>query len=142
MSKKRIRVVSAAIMRDGRYLVTQRQEKAVLPLLWEFPGGKVEAGESDEAALERELRERLGVEVRVGEHLSSTEREYDKYVVELHLYRGDIGAAEPRIGNVRDLRWVESGDFGKLEFTPADQKSMDALLFPRPMKKVQGPRGH
>lgn len=129
MAKKRIRVVSAAIARDHRYVITQRQEKAVLPLLWEFPGGKVEAGESDEVALERELRERLGVEATVAEHLSSTEREYDKYVVELHLYRCEIGEAEPRIGNIRDLRWVSSSEFGQYQFTPADQKSMDALLF-------------
>ena len=131
MAKKRIRVVSAAIVRDGRYLITQRQEKAVLPLLWEFPGGKVEAGETDEAALRRELRERIGVDSTVAEHLSSTERDYDKYVVELHLYQCDIGAAEPGVGNVRALRWVSSAEFGQVEFTPADQKSMDALLFPR-----------
>ena len=129
MAKQRIRVVSAAIVREGRYLITQRQEKAVLPLLWEFPGGKVEAGESDETALTRELHERLGVTATLGEHISSTEREYDKYVVELHLYHCDIGDSEPVIGNVRDLRWVGSGEFGGFKFTPADQKSMDALLF-------------
>jgi 8-oxo-dGTP diphosphatase len=129
VSKKRIRVVSAAIKRDGRYLITQRQQKAVLPLLWEFPGGKVEEGESDEVALQRELRERLGVEATVAEHLSSTEREYDKYVVELHLYRCEIGDAEPFVGNIRDLRWVNCSEFSNFEFTPADQESMDALLF-------------
>jgi 8-oxo-dGTP diphosphatase len=129
VSKKRIRVVSAAIMREGRYLITQRQEKAVLPLLWEFPGGKVEAGEQDEAALTRELKERLGVDAKVCEHLSSTEREYDKYVVELHLYRCELGQGEPRVGNVRDLRWVTSAEFNNFQFTPADEESMDALLF-------------
>jgi 8-oxo-dGTP diphosphatase len=131
VAKKRIQVVSAAIMQDGRYLITQRQEKAVLPLLWEFPGGMVEQGESDEQALARELRERLGIEATVAEHISSTEREYDKYIVELHLYRCDIGDAQPRVGNVRDLRWVTSSEFSSYAFTPADQKSMDALLFPR-----------
>lgn len=129
MAKQRIRVVSAAIVRDGRYLITQRQEKAVLPLLWEFPGGKVEPGESDEAALKRELGERLGVDATVEEHISSTEREYDKYIVELHLYCCDIGSAQPVVRNVRDLRWVGSSEFGAYSFTPADQKSMDALLF-------------
>ena len=129
MSKKHIRVVSAAIVRQGSYLVTQRQEKAVLPLLWEFPGGKVEPGESDEGALRRELRERIGVDVKVGEHLSQTEREYEKYIVELHLYACDLVGGEPHRGNVRDFRWVSSAEFNDLEFTPADQASMDALLF-------------
>ena len=129
MSKPEIRVVSAAIERDGRYLITQRREQAVLPLLWEFPGGKVEPGENDETALRRELSERIGARVVVKEHLSKTSQEYEKYVVELHLYRCDLGALEPRPVNVRDLRWVTSGEFGEYDFTPADEESMDALLF-------------
>ncbi len=127
----RIRVVSAAIARDGRYLITQRQEKAVLPLLWEFPGGKVEPGESDEVALQRELKERLGVEVGIGEQLSSTEKTYRDYVVELKLYRCDLGRAEPKPVGVRDLRWVRLNDLDQVEFTPADEQSMNALLFGR-----------
>ncbi|MBN1962589.1 MAG: (deoxy)nucleoside triphosphate pyrophosphohydrolase [Deltaproteobacteria bacterium] len=129
MVKQRIRVVSAAIIRNGRYLITQRQQKAVLPLLWEFPGGKVEPGESDYVALKRELKERLGLEASVEEHLSSTEREYDGFIVELHLYRCHIGNAEPQVINIREFRWVGSNEFSAYEFTPADQKSMHALLF-------------
>lgn len=129
MSKRRISVVSAAICRDGRYLITQRQEKAVLPLLWEFPGGKVEEGESDEVALIRELEHRIGVRAGVGELLSTTEKEYATYVVELHLYKCDLGDADPKPANVTALEWVASADFEKYEFTPADEKSMDALLF-------------
>ena len=65
MEKRTIHVVSAAIERDGSYLITQRLEKAVFPLLWEFPGGKIEAGENKEQALARELEYRLGVEANV-----------------------------------------------------------------------------
>ncbi len=133
MKKSRIRVVSAAIKRGGRYLITQRQQKAVLPLLWEFPGGKVEPGESDEEALCRELEERLGVFAEVAEHLSSTVREYEKYIVELHLYRCEIGDAEPKVGNIRALQWVSADEFGDYEFTAADERSMDALLFAKPL---------
>lgn len=129
MTKRRIRVVSAAISRDGRYLITQRNERAVLPLLWEFPGGKVEGNETDEAALARELKWRLGVDAEVGDLLSTTEKEYAGYVVELHLYHCDLGAQEPSAVNVRDMRWVTSAQFDEFEFTPADEKSMDALLF-------------
>ena len=59
MPKQVVRVVAGVVERDGRYLITQRRETAVLPLQWEFPGGKVEQGEKDEEALQRELRERL-----------------------------------------------------------------------------------
>lgn len=129
MPKRRIRVVSAAIVRNERYLITQRTAKAVLPLLWEFPGGKVEDGESDQAALKRELTLRLGITAEVAERISSTEREYDDYVVELHLYRCALGPIEPRPVNVNTMRWVKSSEFEEYQFTPADQASMDALLF-------------
>lgn len=132
MTKRRIRVVSAAVSRAGRYLITQRTARAVLPLLWEFPGGRVEEGEADDAALVRELRERLGVEAKVLDHLSSTVREYDEYVVELHLYRCDLGNGEPRTLSVNALRWVHCDEFEHFQFTPADQSSMDALLFGKP----------
>lgn len=127
--KRRICVVSAAISKNGEYLITQRSEKAVLPLKWEFPGGKVEEGEREEAALQRELRERLGITPDVGALLSTTVHEYDDYVVELKLYVCQIGPIPPRVGNVREMRWVASKDFGNYEFTPADQESMDRLLF-------------
>ncbi|MBC7792248.1 MAG: (deoxy)nucleoside triphosphate pyrophosphohydrolase [Clostridia bacterium] len=127
--KRRICVVSAAIAKEGAYLITQRSERAVLPLKWEFPGGKVEEGEYEEAALTRELRERLGITPDVGALISTTVHEYDDYTVELKLYDCKVGPIAPRIGNVRDMRWVASHDFGKYEFTPADQESMDRLLF-------------
>ncbi len=129
MGKRRILVVSAAIERDGRYLITQRLEKAVLPLLWEFPGGKVEEGESDVAALARELRFRLGVDAEVGELLTTREHAYADYVVELRLYQCRLGEQEPRPLKVRDLAWVRSSEFERYTFTPADERSMSALLF-------------
>lgn len=128
-AKPRITVVSAAIERGGCYLITQRKPQAVLPLLWEFPGGKVEPGESDAEALRRELRYRLGIEATVGERVSTHERDYQNYTVVLHLYRCELGAGEPRAVQVNEVRWVTSAEFERFEFTPADQASMDALLF-------------
>jgi 8-oxo-dGTP diphosphatase len=123
-----IRVVAAVIERDGRYLVTQRRPTAVLPLLWEFPGGKVEAGESDPQALRRELLHRVGVEIKPGDQMSSVRHEYEHYAVELHLYACRIAEGEPRAINVHQFRWVESRDFEQLPFTPADEASMSKLL--------------
>jgi 8-oxo-dGTP diphosphatase len=125
---KTIRVVAAVMAKDGRYLVTQRRPTAVLPLLWEFPGGKVEAGESDLQALKREVKHRVGVEVEPGAQISSVSHEYEHYTVELHLYDCRITHGEPSAVNVHQFRWVESNDFDRLPFTPADEASMTKLL--------------
>lgn len=128
MEKRTIHVVSAAIERDGCYLITQRLEKAVFPLLWEFPGGKMEEGESHEGALIRELKYRLGVDATVNAMISETKRSYPNYDVVLYLMSCTIGDQEPQALSVRDLKWVASDDMGSYEFVPADEASMDKLL--------------
>jgi 8-oxo-dGTP diphosphatase len=70
MSKRTVRVVAAVVAVGGRYLITQRRSSAVLPNLWEFPGGRVEGDETDAAALRREINERHGVHVDVGQMIS------------------------------------------------------------------------
>src|SRR5688572_29566640 len=100
-----IRVAAAVIERDGRYLVTQRRPSAVLPLLWEFPGGKVEGGESDVDALKREVLHRVGVEIKSGAQISSVSHTYEHYTVELHLYECRITHGEPRAVAVHQFRW-------------------------------------
>jgi 8-oxo-dGTP diphosphatase len=123
-----IRVVAAVIAKDGRYLVTQRRPTAVLPLLWEFPGGKVEGTETDLEALKREVRYRVGVEVEPGAQISTASHTYEHYTVELHLYECRITQGQPQAVNVHQFRWVESDDFDRLPFTPADEASMSKLL--------------
>src|ERR1700691_4192925 len=83
---KTIRVVAAVLERDGRYLITQRRPSAVLPLLREFPGGRVEGGESDAQALKREVMHRLGAEIECGKLISFVSHPYERYVVDLFLY--------------------------------------------------------
>ena len=90
-----IRVVAAVIEHDGRYLITQRRPAAVLPLLWEFPGGRVEESETDAAALKREVRHRLGVEIEAGQLISFVSHPYEKYTVDLYLYECTITSGEP-----------------------------------------------
>lgn len=127
-SKPTIRVVAAVIEEGGHYLITQRRRSAVLPLLWEFPGGKVEGLESDAEALERELLHRLGVEIQVGSMMSFVNHPYEKYSVDLFLYECTIQRGEPKDLNVNAHRWVRSADFESYEFTPADELSMNQLL--------------
>ncbi len=123
-----IRVVAAVIERDGRYLITQRRPTAALPLLWEFPGGKVEPGETDEEALAREVRHRLGATIAVHGRMSHVRHEYEKYTVELFLYSGTLSGGELTARNVNDFRWVASEEFETVKFTPADERSMSQLL--------------
>ena len=123
-----IRVVAAVIESGGRYLITQRRATAVLPLLWEFPGGRVEEGESDTVALKREVQHRLGVDVQAGKLMSFVSHPYEHYVVELYLYEARLHGGEPLAVNVSDFRWVASADFEQYRFTPADEASMTTLL--------------
>ena len=126
--RKTIRVVAAVVARDGAYLVTQRRPTAVLPLLWEFPGGRVEEGETDAAALAREMRERLGAEVEVGQLISFVTHPYEHYSVDLFLYECTLLTSTLSPRAVHDFRWVLSADFDKYPFTPADEASMTQLL--------------
>ena len=128
MSDRTVRVVAAVIRKDDKYLITQRREFAVLPLKWEFPGGRVEPSEKDEDALKREVRERLAVDVLVDGKLGERRHQYKGYSVELALYACRLLSDELRAANVREFRWVGSNEFDQYEFPAADQATMDALL--------------
>ena len=129
-----LRVVAAVIARGERYLITQRRPQAVLPGLWEFPGGKVEEAqdgttETDADALRREVSHRVGVEIDVGACIGRRTHDYDGYSVDLALYQAKIvGEVEPKAVRVADCRWVTSGEFEKYRFPAADQATMDLLL--------------
>jgi 8-oxo-dGTP diphosphatase len=124
-----IRVVAAVLERNGEYLITQRRATAVLPLMWEFPGGRVEVGETDQHALKRELLHRLGVEIDVGKLISFVSHPYEHYVVDLFLYECTlVTQAELKLRAVNAFKWVASSDFDQYPFTPADEASMNKLL--------------
>jgi 8-oxo-dGTP diphosphatase len=124
-----IRLVAAVIERDGHYLITQRRATAVLPGLWEFPGGRVENDETDEEALRRELRERLGTEVEVKGQIAHRVHHYQGYSVDLNLFQAIIlPGQEPQAIRVAEVRWVPSNEFEKYPFPAADQATTDLLL--------------
>lgn len=123
-----IRVVAAVLEKDGRYLITQRRATAVLPLMWEFPGGRVEDGETDAQALKREVRHRLGAEIEVGKLISFVSHPYDHYVVDLFLYECTLSSGTLEAKNVSAFKWVTSAEFDQYPFTPADEASMNKLL--------------
>ncbi len=113
--------VVAAIIRDNqKILITQRFDNVPLPGLWEFPGGKVEPEESLTAALEREIREELGVTILVGDEFFSVVHDYSPKSVRLHFFNCSIIDGEPHPLEVADMRWVRPEELGQFEFPPAD----------------------
>ena len=129
MPGRTIRVVAAVLEKDGRYLITQRRPTAVLPLLWEFPGGKVEPGETDAQALKRELLHRLGASIECGKLISFVSHPYEHYTVDLFLYECRLTTGEKLDArNVNAFKWVPSTEFEQYAFTPADEASMNKLL--------------
>ena len=126
--RRLIRVVAAVIQKNERYLITQRRPNAVLPLMWEFPGGRVEEGEQDADALRREVLERLGADIDVGQLISFVSHPYEHYTVDLHLYECKLKSENLHAKQVNDFKWVTSSEFDQYTFTPADEASMTKLL--------------
>ena len=114
-----IEVVAAVIERGGKILITRRPKGAHLEGLWEFPGGKAEAGESPERALAREVREELGVAFTAGERVAEVDWRYPDKRVRIEFYRGTI-EGEPRPLEGQEMAWVAPDDLGRYEFPPAD----------------------
>jgi mutator protein MutT len=123
---ERVVVVAAVIEQDGRFLVARRLEGTHLAGYWEFPGGKVHAGETHEEALGRELLEELGTTADGFEKVFAAVHDYPERTVELHFYRTKLGGTpRPAIG--QKLRWIARGEFTELEFPPADAELIAQL---------------
>jgi 8-oxo-dGTP diphosphatase len=121
-----IAVVAAVIERDGRILITRRRAGAHLGGLWEFPGGKAEAGESLEEALIREIREELALDISVGVRIDRVDWEYpDKHVS--IVFFSCTASGEPRPIEGQEMMWVAASDLGSYEFPPADAELIARL---------------
>lgn len=129
MSTRTVRVVAALIARDrpGEYLIQQRLPNASRALLWEFPGGKVEQGESDAQALARECVEELGVSLEVGPELWRTRHTYPDLTVELVLLGARIRSGTPQALGANALVWATPERMQTLPFCEADLPLLDAL---------------
>lgn len=116
-------IVSAGVIVEGaRVLLSQRKSGTHLAGAWEFPGGKVEAGEDPRDALARELREELGIDVEVGDPLEITFHRYAMKSVLLLFFAAKrrVGSAEPSAIDVAAVRWAGIDDLRDEEFPPAD----------------------
>jgi 8-oxo-dGTP diphosphatase len=127
---KLVLVVAVALVDpDGRVLLAQRPEGKAMAGLWEFPGGKVEPGESPEAALMRELDEELGIETWSSclAPLSFASHAYDAFHLLMPLYVCRKWAGEPKRREHAALRWVRPRDMGSYPMPPADLPLLPAL---------------
>jgi 8-oxo-dGTP diphosphatase len=123
-----VQVVAAILERDGKILVGQRTAKQSHPLKWEFPGGKVEPGESPAEALARELEEELGIRGAAGEELTRYSYEYPgKRPIELIFVRVKSFDGEPANLIFQELRWQTKGELRDLDFVEGDRPFLDGI---------------
>ena len=118
-------IVGAAILREGRVLAAQRAAPAELAGGWEFPGGKVEAGESDETALLRECREELAVDIELDRRLGTDITVNGSSV--LRVWTARLLAGEPLAVEHAELRWLTRDELSEVAWLPADLPLIDAL---------------
>jgi 8-oxo-dGTP diphosphatase len=123
-----LQVVAAIIERGGRILVGQRQASQSHPLKWEFPGGKVEPGETPEAALARELKEELDIDDASGAEIARYPFTYPgRNPIELIFFRVTQFRGEPRNLIFRDIRWAAPEDLAALDFVEGDTAFVGSL---------------
>ena len=121
-------VVAALVWRDGKFMICQRPEHKARGLLWEFVGGKVEAGETKEAALVRECREELDVLLAVGDVFMDVVHEYPDLTVHLTLFDTTIAQGEPKMLEHHDIRWITPEEIPDYEFCPADEEILKKII--------------
>ncbi len=112
---------------EGKLLIAQRPLEGLLGGLWEFPGGKVEAGETLPECLKRELREELGIEVEVGELFTSVQHAFTHFKITLHAFTCRYVSGEPQTLGVNDYAWVLPDELARYSFGKADREVIRAL---------------
>lgn len=126
--RKQISVVAAVIVRDGAVLCAQRGPSDSLAGYWEFPGGKIEPGESPAAALKREIAEELECIVNVGAEVTTTTHAYDFGDVKLTTFWCRLVSGEPNLTEHAEVRWVAPQKLRELEWAPADLPAMRMIV--------------
>ena len=116
---KTINVVAAVIMKEGKVFATQRGYGEFKDG-WEFPGGKVEAGESPEEALRREIREELEVEINVGDLIDTIEYDYPAFHLSMKCYACTIAGGSPHLLEHEASRWLSADQLDSVSWLPAD----------------------
>lgn len=117
---KQIEVVAAILHRSNEYLATQRGY-GEFEGMWEYPGGKIEAGESPEEALKREIQEELGAEIAIEKYLCTVDYDYPSFHLTMHCYICSFVSEEIELREHKSARWLSASDLDELEWLPADR---------------------
>ena len=125
--QKITQVVAALIWQGDRFLICQRPAHKARGLLWEFVGGKVEPGETKQAALIRECREELAVELQVGDVFMEVDHVYPDITIRLTLFHASIAAGEPQKLEHNDIRWILPSEIPQFAFCPADVEILERI---------------
>lgn len=124
--KQRTEVVAALVVRGGKFLICRRAEGRARAHLWEFVGGKREAGETEAEALDRECREELGVGARTGELYCAVSYDYPDISIRLSLFRAEL-TGEPRALEHEALAWIAPSEISSYAFCPADTEILEKI---------------
>lgn len=108
-------------------LCARRGEGKSLAGFWEFPGGKIEPGETPEESLTRELKEELLCDAEVGRHITTTEHEYDFATIVLSTYYCTLTGGEPKLTEHAEIRWLTGAEMQELEWAPADIPAVEII---------------
>jgi 8-oxo-dGTP diphosphatase len=127
MRPKPIRVAAGVIRKKGLYLAALRPEGDSLGGMWEFPGGKIEDGESPEACLAREIREELGLAIEVNEPLCTITHAYPKKTIELWVFLCTTDGEPSRLEAHDEFRWLKLEQLDSLDWAPADVPAVAEL---------------
>ena len=123
-----VEVVAALIWDKGRFMICQRPAHKARGLLWEFVGGRVEAGETKAQALIRECREELAVTVAVGDVFMEVIHEYPDITVHLTLFNATIADGVPQKLEHNDIRWISPNEIPNYAFCPADEEILRRII--------------
>ena len=122
-----IDVVAAVIQKDNKYLIAQRNRNKHFAFHWEFPGGKVDNGESFEIALQREINEELSIGIKIYKKISSQIHRDDKINVKVHYFLCEHSACKIILTEHEDLKWVTKKELSSYRMAPGDSKIIELL---------------